>query len=34
MWDNRCVLHKRTAFDANERRFMLRTQVKGAKPAA
>jgi taurine dioxygenase len=34
MWDNRCVLHKRTAFDPNERRFMLRTQVKGAKPAA
>ena len=34
MWDNRCVMHKRTAFDPNERRFMLRTQVKGAKPTA
>ncbi|MEN3354355.1 MAG: taurine dioxygenase [Betaproteobacteria bacterium] len=34
MWDNRCVMHKRTAFDPNERRFMLRTQVKGSKPSA
>ena len=34
MWDNRCVMHKRAAFDPNERRFMLRTQVKGARPAA
>ena len=34
MWDNRCVMHKRTAFDANERRFMLRTQVKGSRPSA
>jgi taurine dioxygenase len=34
MWDNRCVMHKRTAFDPNERRFMLRTQIKGVKPAA
>ena len=34
MWDNRCVMHKRTAFDPNERRFMLRTQVKGVKPQA
>jgi taurine dioxygenase len=34
MWDNRCVMHKRTAFDPSERRFMLRTQVKGSKPAA
>ena len=34
MWDNRCVMHKRTAFDPNERRFMLRTQLKGAKPNA
>ena len=32
MWDNRCVMHKRTAFDPSERRFMLRTQVKGSKP--
>jgi taurine dioxygenase len=34
MWDNRCVMHKRTAFDPNERRFMLRTQIKGVKPTA
>lgn len=34
MWDNRCAMHKRTAFDANERRYMLRTQVKGGRPAA
>ncbi len=33
-WDNRCVMHKRTAFDPGERRFMLRTQVKGSKPQA
>ncbi len=34
MWDNRCAMHKRNAFDPNERRFMLRTQIKGAKPSA
>jgi taurine dioxygenase len=34
MWDNRCVMHKRTAFDPSERRFMLRTQVKGSRPSA
>lgn len=34
MWDNRCVMHKRTAFDANERRLLYRTQVKGARPQA
>ena len=34
MWDNRCALHKRTAFDPHERRFMLRTQIKGGKPQA
>jgi taurine dioxygenase len=34
MWDNRCVMHKRTAFDPKERRYMLRTQVKGARPTA
>lgn len=34
MWDNRCVLHKRTAFDPSERRYMLRTQVKGSRPTA
>lgn len=34
MWDNRCAMHKRTAFHPNERRFMLRTQIKGSKPTA
>jgi taurine dioxygenase len=34
MWDNRCVMHKRTAFDANERRFMYRTQIRGGRPSA
>jgi alpha-ketoglutarate-dependent taurine dioxygenase len=33
MWDNRCAMHKRTAFDPNERRYMLRTQVKGGRPS-
>ena len=34
MWDNRCVMHKRTAFDANERRLLYRTQIKGVRPQA
>ena len=34
MWDNRCAMHKRTAFDPSERRYMLRTQVRGVRPAA
>jgi taurine dioxygenase len=34
MWDNRCAMHKRTAFNPQERRFMLRTQLKGSKPSA
>lgn len=34
MWDNRCTLHRRSAFDPNERRYMLRTQIKGARPSA
>jgi taurine dioxygenase len=33
MWDNRCAMHKRTAFDPSERRYMLRTQIKGTRPA-
>lgn len=28
MWDNRSTLHRRDAFDANARRYMLRTQIK------
>ncbi len=27
MWDNRCTLHKRDAFDPHSRRLMLRTQI-------
>jgi taurine dioxygenase len=34
MWDNRCSMHKRTAFDENERRFLLRTTVVGGRPSA
>jgi len=34
IWDNRCVMHKRTAFDANERRLLYRTQIRGVKPQA
>jgi taurine dioxygenase len=33
MWDNRCAMHKRTAFDPSERRYMLRTQIKGGRPS-
>jgi taurine dioxygenase len=29
LWDNRCTMHRRDAFDANSRRIMHRTQVKG-----
>ena len=32
VWDNRCVLHRRDAFDPRARRVMLRTQVKGDRP--
>jgi taurine dioxygenase len=34
MWDNRCTLHRRNAFDPNERRYMLRSQIKGSRPVA
>ncbi len=34
MWDNRCTLHRRNAFDPSERRYMLRTQIRGARPSA
>jgi len=34
LWDNRCTMHRRDAFDPNSRRVMHRTQVKGdARPA-
>ncbi|MGE3507356.1 MAG: TauD/TfdA dioxygenase family protein [Vicinamibacterales bacterium] len=29
IWDNRCVMHRRDAFDAQTRRVMYRTQIKG-----
>src|SRR5690606_19213404 len=29
LWDNRCTMHRRNAFDPSERRYMLRTQIKG-----
>jgi taurine dioxygenase len=32
MWDNRCVMHRRDAFDPTSRRLMHRTQVKGETP--
>ena len=34
LWDNRCTMHRRDAFDPSARRIMHRTQVKGdARPA-
>src|SRR5262249_55895243 len=34
MWDNRCTMHRRDAFDPATRRVMHRTQVKGeARPS-
>ena len=34
LWDNRCTMHRRDAFDPMSRRIMHRTQVKGdARPA-
>ena len=32
MWDNRCAMHRRDAFDADSRRLMHRTQIKGDRP--
>ena len=34
LWDNRCTMHRRDAFDANSRRIMHRTQVKGEQRPA
>ncbi len=35
LWDNRCTMHRRDAFDPGSRRIMHRTQVKGERrPAA
>jgi len=32
IWDNRCVMHRRGAFDPDERRLLYRTQLKGDRP--
>ena len=32
MWDNRCTMHRRDAFDPNERRVMHRVMIKGTAP--
>ena len=32
MWDNRCAMHRREAFEDSSRRVMLRTQLKGDRP--
>jgi taurine dioxygenase len=32
MWDNRCTLHARTDFSAEERRLLRRVTIKGEKP--
>ena len=32
MWDNRCAMHRRNAFDDTERRLMHRTQIQGDRP--
>jgi len=32
IWDNRCTMHRRDAFDASTRRLMHRTQIAGDRP--
>jgi len=32
LWDNRCTMHRRDAFDPGERRLMHRTQIKAPAP--
>jgi hypothetical protein len=29
LWDNRCTMHRRDAFDPSARRVMHRTQIRG-----
>jgi taurine dioxygenase len=33
IWDNRCTLHRREAFDPNSRRIMHRVMIQGAAPS-
>ena len=33
MWDNRCTLHARTDFSADQRRMLRRVTILGEKPA-
>src|SRR5882762_5072858 len=33
LWDNRCTMHRRDAFDPGARRVMHRTQIKADRPA-
>ena len=32
IWDNRCLIHRRDAFDPSTRRKLTRVQIKGQKP--
>jgi taurine dioxygenase len=32
LWDNRCTMHRRDAFDATARRVMHRTQIRSSEP--
>ena len=32
IWDNRCLIHRRDAFDPSTRRKLTRVQIKGEKP--
>lgn len=33
MWDNRCTMHRRDAFDSSARRLLHRTVIKGTRPS-
>lgn len=33
MWDNRCTMHRRESFDAQARRLLHRTVIKGTRPS-
>jgi taurine dioxygenase len=32
LWDNRCAMHRRDSFDAEQRRLMIRTQIQNDRP--